>query len=548
MCVGQYVNAANHMAINADKSLASVAYRGHPLSAFEVDGPNHIGHLYMKDANYRGEVTEAIWHPHEPHLFGIYTTGQIFKWLPYEDEVDERSIGANRLIMSRDGNLLAAGDVKGVLRVYTTSGLACIYEVAAQDTVLGLAFSPDLRRLYDLRGFYGNAWEPNVLLKYVDMEGSGSGTAEDIERISHHSENAVNVMRWIDPIAAIACSPTGQFYCSGTSKGTVRIHDATQNTIHEIYKTQSRLHIAQIAWSADGKTICFADSGGRLFVVDRNPVSDSGDRFTMPNAQTTIPDAPVLQVLFNPDSKIVLVQTRSYIHLISTTDFVLVKTTYFEGSHCKWIIHPSDNALLLGFSTQVAYILDWELNVRQRLVLDYTRSEEDSVDVVLATQDRRQILLQLSSSLSTMRDSTYLTIPTEELLEVPQALEKSIKPSILPDAFSEIALALGFLSQNRLIFLSKSFEVCSWQLPATTFGIGGGLHGPLLPSGPTRGSSRAIATGSNRRTGLGTEIFALPGDWISRDCWVLSCLWYKEGAFLCPRNGEVAVVKCASLR
>jgi hypothetical protein len=43
------------------------------------------------------------------------------------------------------------------------------------------------------------------------------------------------------------------------------------------------------------------------------------------------------------------------------------------------------------------------------------------------------------------------------------------------------------------------------------------------------------------------ELFSLPGDWISRDCLVLSSVWGVEKSFLCPRNGEIAVVKCAAL-
>jgi predicted RNA-binding Zn-ribbon protein involved in translation (DUF1610 family) len=39
----------------------------------------------------------------------------------------------------------------------------------------------------------------------------------------------------------------------------------------------------------------------------------------------------------------------------------------------------------------------------------------------------------------------------------------------------------------------------------------------------------------------------LPGDWISREYLALCSVWVKERSFLCPRNGEVAVVRSASL-
>ena len=44
------------------------------------------------------------------------------------------------------------------------------------------------------------------------------------------------------------------------------------------------------------------------------------------------------------------------------------------------------------------------------------------------------------------------------------------------------------------------------------------------------------------------EIFPLPGDWISQDSLSLSTLWTKERSFLCPRTGEVAMVRSPELR
>ena len=45
---GHLLNASNHMALSQDGDLVAVAYRGHPLSAWETDGPVHIGHCWRK--------------------------------------------------------------------------------------------------------------------------------------------------------------------------------------------------------------------------------------------------------------------------------------------------------------------------------------------------------------------------------------------------------------------------------------------------------------------------------------------------------------------
>uniref|UniRef100_L7JFB0 Uncharacterized protein n=1 Tax=Pyricularia oryzae (strain P131) TaxID=1143193 RepID=L7JFB0_PYRO1 len=85
--------------------------------------------------------------------------------------------------VSPDGNLLATSDARRAVKIHTTSSPTLTYQVTAQDFVLDLAFSPDLRRIYDLRGDY--ALEP---------------------------------------------SPVGRLYCCSTGKGVVTLHDALRGT------------------------------------------------------------------------------------------------------------------------------------------------------------------------------------------------------------------------------------------------------------------------------------------------------------------------------
>ena len=98
-----------------------------------------------------------------------------------------------------------------------------------------------------------------------------------------------------------------------------------------------------------------------------------------------------------------------------------------------------------------------------------------------------------------------------------------------PNLESQIDIPSAFLSRDRLVFLDQNFWVCSWRLP--------------LPSNAAfRRPSAAMDSGI-------LEIkrhYFLPGDWISPDCVVL-CTVMANGTMLCPRNGEVAVVKCSSL-
>ncbi|KAL8890337.1 MAG: hypothetical protein Q9215_002507 [Flavoplaca cf. flavocitrina] len=210
---GHFLNSSNHMALNSDGRLIAVAYRGHPLSAWEIDGPVHIGHCWRtREEVARGEVIEAVWHPHDLEVLGLYIEGVVFKWRPYDDETDELATGASRLAISRDGNLFATGDVRGTVKVYTTAEFGLVYQLASEDTVLSLTFSPDLRRFYDVRGNYGNAWEPNALIRFSEQRSTGGRTESETGSLPRNSTASESWIGRIDVITALAGSPVGRLY------------------------------------------------------------------------------------------------------------------------------------------------------------------------------------------------------------------------------------------------------------------------------------------------------------------------------------------------
>lgn len=576
---GHFLNAASHMALNKDASMATVAYRGHPLSAWEVDGPVQIGHLWRKDADYRGEVLEVIWHPHEPQVFGLYTTGQIFQWSPYEGEVEEKPVGANRLTMSRDGNLLATGDARGSVKVFTTSTLSHIYHVTSQDVVLGLAFSPDLRRLYDIRGFYGNVWGPNALLKYAEPTGRGADTESDIESISQSSTLPGDAPKWVDPVTALATSPVGRLYCCGTEKGIVSLYDTSRGKCGDVQTPRSFFGIDNMSWSPKGQLLCFSDLSKRVSIVTIESKPGPGQSNPTIGTPVTVPmqsitKGPILQLLFQPDSSHILIHTESAVHIISIATSSVVKSVKLSTPKCRWIIHPRDPRLVIGLGPTSAHILDWELTECQTYKIDYPISQNEGseevnpspqmiLERVIVAHDKTHILCQISASDQLARDKIFLSIktssfstspPTPPAPEDQENVAQTIKPTLLPqEAASQIALALAFLPNNRLVFLSKTFQVCWWKIPAAVFGSGPAVMSPSIPTialpggGSTQTSSNRNNQPSGNESALGTELFSLPGDWVSKECLLLCSVWTKERSLLCPRNGEVAVVRSAAL-
>ena len=576
---GHFLNSSNYMALNKDGSLIAVAYRGHPLSAWETEGPVHIGHCWRRREEVaRGEVIEAVWHPHFPEVLGLYIEGVVFKWRPYDGDTEEIATGASRLAISRDGDLFATGDVRGTVKVYTTSDFCLLYQLTSEETVLGLAFSPDLNRFYDIRGYYGNAWEPNALTRFVEQRGKGVESGSETESLAQSLTMSEWKSRRIDSITALAGSPIGMYYCCGTEKGTVTLHGTQGVKLADLHVSKSFLSVEQMSWSDDGRYLGFSDSSKKVIIISLTARAGileppMGTRIELSMKHNT--NGPILQLLFHPNSNQLLVFSSSTICTISLLSSSVTQLLEWPTAVCKWIIHPQDPALIIGVGSDTIRILDWSLAERQIYRFEYPYSpnmklnpenllDQNTVDRVLVTHDKKHVLVQISFFGPNTKEKSFFYFETPacsiSTAATPGIDEDrgsiAIIPFILPKSLSSrIDLVLSFLSHDKLIFLSRTFSICSWKLPLRS--------DPHLSSSLPRSSSNNKAKAMTHLTppfdhrcdniindtaaDVVKPLFSLPGDWISRDCLALCSIWGVERSFLCPRNGEVAVVRCAAL-
>ena len=562
---GYILNSASCMALNRDGSLVAVAYRGHPLSAWEIDGPMHIGHCWRnRDKTSRGEITELFWHPHAPEVLGLYVEGVVFKWCPYENKINEVETRASRLAISKDGILFATGDTHGTVKVFSTSSFGFVYQLTSQESVLGLTFSPDLRRIYDIRGYYANAWEPNALM--ISAEHTGKDNERETESLARSSAAYISKSRSIDAITALACSPGGRLYCCGTEKGTVRLHNSSGGKIADLFISEGVACIEQIAWSNDGRYISFSDSDDQVVIISITP--GTGQEYPLVNTIAKIEvegikQGGIPQLLFHTDSSHLLVHIPSMAHIISLTSYSVTHSLDAISSQ-NWINHPQDPSLILGFGPNTIEVLDWTLTIRYSYTFELplhqnvasspsSSSDKIMVDRILLASDKKHVLEQISSLKQGPQNKTLLLFKTSSFsisTTAAQNVEREqhpviLTPTILPSALSDqIALSLAFFSPNRLVFLSKSFSICTWQITP-------GADSLTIPASSARPGSVGRRSDTNMpdiiSKNMMKELFSLPGDWISRDCLVLCSVWGVERSFLCPRNGEIAVVKCAAL-
>jgi len=551
---GHFLNAASYMALSGDGSLMAVAYRGHPLSAWEVEGPYHIGHCWRARKEVaRGEVAAAKWLPHSPQVLGLYNDGVVFRWDPYGGEPEEIFTGASVLTVSGDGNLFATGDVRGAIKIYTTNTFHLMYQLASQDAILGLAFSADHRRIYDVRGYYGNTWEPAALVRYAESAIKGTDTEGESESSSQESITPVHTSRRIDAITVLSASPNGQYYCYGTESGRVMLCNTKEVEATELHTSKGFLSIEQAAWSDDGRYICFADSGKKVFVMTINTNASGRDGVAQHQFEVSLKnltDGSIQQLLFQPDSSHLLVATSATLCTVSLESASVVRSIPAPEHDRKWIAHPQNPALMIGFGQTSVVMLSWDLNDRGTYRIERSLEPDTSalsdqeaaartVERILITSDKLHILVQMSRStdsklkeflyFATSSFSTSASIETQP--EMAGDHRQIVVPMPLPEGLaSQIGLALSFLKRDRLLFLSRTFSICSWEIPSDAK-----LAQP----------SQVTNQQNHEKKGF-SEIFALPADWVSKDCLELCMIWLQERSLLCPRNGEVAVVRCSS--
>jgi WD40 repeat protein len=225
---GTFVNSPTCMALSPQGGQIALGHQGHPVTLWEVNEPTPTGRYARTLDSFHqtakqswGEVMRLAWHPFSGEVLGLYLEGIIFKWQPLNDETKEANAGANIFVINFDGSLCATGDANGTLKVYSTVDFSLLYQLSSQDPILDLTFSKDSRRLYDVRGTYGNVWEPNTLVRLADNS----------EIIGRHSDSAsmsgsfvtgsANPQHWfgkVDTVTAIGAQKSGSIYCYGTEE------------------------------------------------------------------------------------------------------------------------------------------------------------------------------------------------------------------------------------------------------------------------------------------------------------------------------------------
>ncbi|KAK4191058.1 hypothetical protein QBC35DRAFT_538935 [Podospora australis] len=572
---GDLVNSPTCAALNPDGCLLAIGYRKSSLSVWEVGGSECLARCLELE-----RVQETIWHPFSGEILGMHTGGVVLKWDMDGNELVKIPVGASTMAISPKGNLVATGDMRGNISLLSTSDLGLIYRAVCQDPVMGVAFSVDGLQLYDIRHSYGNVWEPKVLLKLSETT-SQSDTASESDTLGPQVSLSETLYNKIDPVTALSPEPHSQLFCTGSEEEVVALNSADLNNALERGRSASFMGIEQLEWNDDGTLLCAADLS-RTILVRRvkhtNTEREGWETEMVVDMSIGDFDGNIDQIIFQPKGNLLFVCSSQSAVIISMARKEVIVVQNIETPGGRWMNHPFSQEHLVFFAPSVADIYTWhalEKVTGLRLTLpfgEYTtqntvhinpsfsggfESHSDckgSVDTPaevssalvrkrVLSPSQNYLLMQLSMEIDEQRRSAIRLLDTSPLKKY---------PTQEPDPLVQ--------NMSRLNLDSKTFSITLMELPdelvdriyqplAFIAGRGAGSEMLLFLDCDSsirswRGSAVSVTGGYLSQTTV--SHYCLPSDWVGPD-YVRLFRMLSDGTLLCPRNGQVFVVKCKGL-
>lgn len=562
-----------------DGSKIVMAYRTAPLTVWGTERGNLIGHLESRHSGQNVDYPSRLtWNPVTEHVLGVFSGGNIFKWYPLDQTHDamETNVMATEIACSPDGKLIVTSQRDGSLKIFSFENFALLYNLTCMSRATALAISPDGRRIYDIRQSFCSVWEPNALIRMaeqdeIDRTSDAASSTYDPSVLDSVVSEATTTM--LEPVSALCANTKSSAFAFGNEGGVVSYFPPT-----EIYKGQEQ-EIVTIPCGIMGITCLTTDDDGRFMAsasIDRKvtvrEISEEG--MIQPTAlfENRI-EHPVIQVLFDTSGTHVAIRCREAVNIwcIATKSPPTNLSIENIDLRSKWIAHPFEPDSFISISPvglasysshSPSALRQWALDTTQmdktsshstvpmltrRGASDWQKASGETqsmVDHVLVAPDQSQILVQMSKPTaagSQDRRISFMMLSTT-LLSKSESPKDSIMAQPLPEAILSVM-------QKPLGFVRDDIEV---RRASQSVGL---VPGPRTLSSPQPGQRAAYSLAFIDRdfwvrswnvgidaAGTATKRhFFIPRDWINMEYLELAQVTL-DGRFLCPRNGEVAVV------
>ncbi|KAK7710211.1 hypothetical protein SLS64_005795 [Diaporthe eres] len=510
---GRSVNSPTCMAISPDGQQVCLGYRSSPLAVWETDLAEEVAR--QDDLE---DVAEILWHPFSGEVFGRQASGFIFKWHPDMGDPERQRAEVSTMAISSDGTLLALGSHKGGFKLLSTSDMTFIHQGVSEHPVFGLAFSWDNQQLYDIRGNYGNVWQPDSLLRFSEPTAQLSDGGSVSGRSGRTASSEETWYEFLDPISALAPHSRGTVFCSGSERGVLTIHDTKDLKLRKLDGFTS-FGIEEVAWSNDGRYICFGDLSRTIFVVFVRGDEDDIDKMNFELHLKLSLDFSdnITQAIFNNDASMVLVSSRSRAVVISLEGQKTTSELRLQSDNGMWIPHPVQEDSVIFFCPWLMSIHKWSTfskassipisppsqgNFTQSSGMEsrpadntgehehedenppeystpghppFTSNQKIVIERLISAQSRHYLLVEASivndgqkRNIVLLLDIRQLSAPISD--ESPTALGSIFFLELPSSLTNQIDRPLKFLKQRNgiqdtLLFLDCHHSICTWGIP-----------------------------------------------------------------------------------
>ena len=590
-------NSPSAVRLNSDASQLAVAYRGSPLEAWDLQTHKLLRRCRRRrgagsaSAQVWTGVNKILWHSINGDALGIYTDGAVFKWHPYtEGHIELPSsvdIGPSEIDIAPNGTIFATSDNKGTVRLYNYDEFICIYQLMSEDNITGLCFTRDSRRFLNVRGSHCNIWEPNALIRLSELDDKVMETGSEAKSFSNVSLTASEARTESSmQITCFAAKQRGLLVCSGNSEGAVTLYEPKSDSKHELGMSTGRAEVDSICWTQDGRYLAYENLGGMLAVEALEQQDEKPGAFPwrinrILHVDSKLERCGARQILMNQHSELLLLADKNEAQIWDLRSRAISAKHEFPPAGFRiWCNHPRKESEVLAFKAEDITACLWtaeglrpvhkwkvehrleeisesagRIELRSPLANHGTDGTEPAtdeqaraqrIDKVVITPDRKYLLLIYArpKAISKSKGLPLVRFIKEADLDV--AVSK-VPTYHLPKAIMAlIERPFTVLNGGQFVFIDTSFWICTWDLKQDgSVGILDGASETISDASKkglgAQQDASTISAEDLEKLGV-TRHFFLPRDWVDANTLAL-CTVLDDGTFLCPRKGEIAVIR-----
>ena len=546
-------NSPTSVGFNSDASQIAVAYRGAPLEVWDLESCELISTCKRSASSNTGNqqawtgVNHVLWHPMQYEVLGLYTDGTVFKWQPlmeaHTELSDALANSPSGIQISPDGNVFLTSNVNGTIKMYTYHDFVPIYQLSSEDVITAMCFSPDCRKFFDIRGSYCNVWEPNALIRHTEANETSNGTESEVRSLSTVSMMISETQ--LDHTTLTCCltvNAEGSLACLGDDEGTVTLFDIKNDSRMEVGSSPIEMGIERIVWSDDGRSVAYEDLARKLRVVkiSKDPTIPSGFAYRVERileAKIDLQGGITKQLIMNMEGTRLLALGTRDAQLWDLKARVLTSSIDVSPGIERCLNRTSGQSHLLALAGDVITAFDWgseglrEVNRWRFGPGQQGAGGQPPLDRLITTPKGELIILVRKQAQLRGTESLMIQFIRNSSLDSPSNEVASVA---LPSNITRfIERPLTVLGSDLFVFIDKALWICTWRIALE--------NRRSLDSVRGRRNPNSLEADTLESLGV-TRHFFLPRDWVDVNTLAL-CSVLSDGTFVCPRKGEVAVIR-----